>query len=118
MEPDDLIRFAGFLGLLFAFFFATILVNRVAARLIGGPSGYGFWAVSILTIPALFAAYGLYDYVTYELPCDPEGYHCLLFHGPVARTSRAFKLMLATPLLSVCASIPATYWFIAREARK
>ncbi|MEM7779170.1 MAG: hypothetical protein AAF697_02120 [Pseudomonadota bacterium] len=100
------------------FALATLAVNLGWSRLLGTHAGYGFWAASLITIPALSVLYGIYSHSSYAgCPSDGQfGYYCESREENLL--SVGFLNFLLIPLFSLCVSIPVTMWFVKRSSKK
>ncbi len=85
--------------------------------MLGERAGYGFWAASLITLPALSVLYGVYSIASYEgCPSDANfAFWCV--SESEHKLSVGLVNFLVVPLFSLCVSIPVTMWFAKKQTR-
>jgi len=93
------------------FALASLLICFVWSRILGESKGFGFWAASLITMPAISALYGAYSIASYE-GC-PTGQSFAFWC--VTENEHMFSVglfnFLIIPIFCLCVSVPVTMWF-------
>jgi len=123
---DWVVELVGIAIFALALTMVSLLANICWMRILKTADGFGFWAASLLTLPAISASYGLVNFhfidpCPYVPPvCNAE--NCFAFVGScdadVSRFVDLYIWVLAFPILSLCFAIPVTTWFVSRQKMK
>ena len=97
------------------FALATLAVNAIWKRVLGQSSGFGYWAINLLTFPGLSAMFGMYSIWTFE-ECRGGTHMCSSPEWERFAIGTVFFMFI--PLFSLCVSIPVTTWFASRKSAK